>query len=109
MDKPKKSHASDEEATPGPAMLHPSAPSPFVPLSRRRRQQQLPQPAPAVARPNTNPVLDASPVTISAALARAGRSASEPVRLAWSSRSGSPGPGADGEIAVEPPPPPDAA
>ena len=86
MDTPKKPQTSDEEevpALPAPASS-PALParSPFRPLSRRRRQAQLPEPPAAVERPSTSMVFDASPTTIAAALAKAG-SPSDESSLAW--------------------------
>lgn len=108
MDKPKKPHTSDEETAPPPALPHPSAQSPFRPLSRRRRQQQPAQPASAVDRPDTSLVFDASPTTITAALAKAKRPPAEPVRLVWTRRSDRPVAVTDGgDIDIEPSPPPD--
>lgn len=86
MDTPKKPQTSDEEEVPAPPVTAPSpalpARSPFRPLSRRQRQAQLPEPPPAVERPSTSLVFDASPTTIAAALAKAGASPDEP-SLAW--------------------------
>lgn len=109
MDQRKKPQKSDDETAPRPALLPPSAESPFRPLSRRRRQQQRAEPASAVERPNTSLVFDASPTRIAAVLAKVGHSAAEPVRLVWSRNSDPPAPVADDDIAVEPRPSPDAA
>lgn len=110
MDKPKKPQTSEEETAPPAAILHPSALSPFRPLSRRRRQQQGAGPVPAVERPNTSLVFDASPTTIAAQLAKAGRPPAEPGRLAWSRSSDASAPVAWGaDIESEPAPPPDTA
>lgn len=69
MDRNKPQKTSDEEGTPPPALL---ARTPFRPLSRRRRQEQLPEPEPAVERPAASSRFSASPNTIGAALARNG-------------------------------------
>ena len=101
MDTPKKPQASDEEAAPPPAppAPPPSARSPFLPLSRRRREQQLARPVPAVERPDTSLVFDASPTTIAAALAKAGDGTPfGPSRLTWGRRTGAAAPVADREV-----------
>lgn len=99
VDTPKKPQASDEEEVPAPPATTPSpalpARSPFRPLSRRRRQAQLPEPPAAVERPSTNVVFDASPTTIAAALARAGTPSDESP-LAWR-----PGDHSDVDVEVE--------
>lgn len=86
MDTPNKPQTSGEEEVPAPPAPAPSptlpARSPFRPLSRRRRQAQVPEPPAAVERPSTNLVFEASPTTIAAALAKAG-AASEESSLAW--------------------------
>jgi hypothetical protein len=86
VDTPKKPQTSDEEEAAAPPVPAPSPPrpasSPFRPLSRRRRQAQLPEPPPAVERPSTSLVFDASPTTVAAALAKAGASP-EDASLAW--------------------------
>lgn len=86
MDTPNKPQTSDEEGVPAPPVPTPSpalpARSPFRPLSRRRRQAQLPEPPAAVERPTTNMVFDASPTTLAAALAKAG-APSEESAPAW--------------------------
>jgi hypothetical protein len=86
VDTPKKPQISDEEEIPAPPTPAPSpslpAGSPFRPLSRRRRQAQVPEPPSAVERPSTSLVFDASPTTVAAALAKAGASPDEP-SLAW--------------------------
>lgn len=86
VDTPKKPQISDEEEIPAPPAPVPSpalpARSPFRPLSRRRRQAQLPEPPAAVERPGTHLVFDASPTTIAAALAKAGAPSAES-SLAW--------------------------
>jgi hypothetical protein len=96
VDTPNKPQTSDEEEVPAPPAPAPSpalpARSPFRPLSRRRRQAQLPEPPAAVERPTTNLVFDASPTTIAAALAKAGAPSDES-SLAWR-------PGDDSEIDV---------
>ncbi len=85
MDNPKKPQTSEDETAPAPAPPAPSlkARSPFRPLSSRRRQFQIPEPVSVVERPDTSLVFDASPTTIAAALAKAGASPADPVRLAW--------------------------
>lgn len=90
MDKPNKPQTSDEEATATPAAVPPPslpARSPYRPLSRRRRQEQPVAPVPAVERPPSNMVFDASPTTIAAALAMAGAEPVEPT-LAWGRAGG---------------------
>lgn len=86
MDTPKKPQTSDEEEVPAPPVpaLSPTlqARSPFRPLSLRRRQGQVAEPPAAVERPSTSLVFDASPTTVSAALAKAGASPDEP-SLEW--------------------------
>lgn len=97
MDTPKKPQTSDEGEVPAPPVPAPSpavpARSPFRPRSLRRRQAQLPEPPPAVERPSTSLVFDASPTTIAAALAKAGASPDEP-SLAWR-------PGHDSDVDVD--------
>ena len=94
MDTPNKPQTSDEEDVPAPPAPGPSpvlpARSPFRPVSRRRRQAQLPEPPAAVERPTTNTVFGASPTTVAAALAKAGTQSDES-SLVWR-------PGADSEI-----------
>ena len=86
MDTPKKPQVSEEGEAPAPPVpdLSPRLParSPFRPLSRRRRQAQAPEPPAAVERPSTSLIFDASPTTVSAALATTGTSPAEP-SLAW--------------------------
>lgn len=116
MDNRKKRQKSEEETVEAqPVPLAPSAQSPIRPLSRRRRQRQPAEPAPAVERPEASSVFDASPTTIAATLAKAGRSTADPVRLAWL-RRGAPDPNrdpahSDTGVGDEPdrPLPPDAA
>jgi hypothetical protein len=100
VDTPKKPQTSEEEEAPALPAADPSptlpARSPFRPLSRRRRQAQLPEPPAAVDRPSTSLVFDASPTTLAAALAKAGASPDD-ASLAWSPRSGS-----DLDVEVEP-------
>ena len=73
----------------------PSLPArnPFRPMSLRRRQAQVVEPPPAVERPSTSLVFDASPTTVAAALVKAGASPDE-AALAWRSSQDS---GADVE------------
>ena len=83
MDKQnKQQQTSEEEVTPAapPAVLQ--ARSPYRPLSRRRRQEQVPETPPAVERPSVSMTFDASPTKLSAALAKAGASREESV-LVW--------------------------
>jgi len=99
VDTPKKPQASDEDEAPAEPVPAP-APSlqtrnPFRPLSRRRRQLQMPEPPPAVERPSTSLVFDASPTTLAAALAKAGASPAES-SLAWRGSQDS-----DPDLAVE--------
>ena len=83
MDKKNKPQpTSDEEVTPAAPVGPLQARSPYRPLSRRKRQEQTVEPPPAVERPVTSSKFDASPTTLSAALAKAGTSAEETV-LAW--------------------------
>ena len=99
MDTPKKPQVSEEEEAPALPVPDPSprlaARSPFRPLSRRRRQAQTPEPPPAVERPSTSLVFDASPTTLSAALAKAGTSPAEP-SMTWRA-----GENVDPEVTVE--------
>jgi hypothetical protein len=92
VDTPKKPQTSEEEEAPAPPAVEPSPPlparSPFRPLSLRRRQARLPEPPPAVERPSTSLVFDASPTTLAAALAKAGAAPDE-ASLAWSARPAS--------------------
>ena len=87
MDTPKKPQKSDQDevpALPVPAPA-PALPvrSPLRPLSRRRRQAQVPEPVPVVERPGTSLVFDASPTTVAAALAKAGAPPVAQASLAW--------------------------
>jgi hypothetical protein len=86
VETPKKPQTSEEEEGPAPPATVPSpslqARSPFRPLSRRRRQAQVPEPPSAVERPSTSLVFDASPTTVTAALAKTGASPDE-ASLAW--------------------------
>lgn len=96
MDTPKKPPTSDQEEVPAPPVPAPAptpAGSPFRPLSRRRRQAQVPEPPAAVERPTTSLIFDASPTTVAAALAKAGASPDEP-SLAWRA-------GRDADVDVE--------
>jgi hypothetical protein len=97
VDTPKKPQTSDEEEVAAPPVPAPSpslqARSPFRPLSSRRRQAQVAEPPPAVERPSTSLVFDASPTTVAAALAKAGASPDEP-SLAWR-------PSQEGDVDVE--------
>lgn len=85
MDKQNKPQQTSEEEVPAPPAAPPAvlqARNPYRPLSRRRRQDQVPEPPPAVDRPAVSMKFDASPTKISAALAKAGASGAEPV-LVW--------------------------
>ena len=86
MDTPKKPQASEEGEAPAPPATDPSpslpARSPFRPRSLRRRLAQIPDSPPAVERPSTSLVFDASPATVAAALAKAGASPDES-SLVW--------------------------
>jgi hypothetical protein len=100
VDTPKKpQQASEEEEVLAPPVPAPSprlpARSPFRPLSLRRRQAQAPDPPAAVERPNTSLVFDASPATLSGALAKAGALPAES-SLTWTGRQIS-----DPELVVE--------
>jgi hypothetical protein len=99
VDTPKKPQASEEEEAPAPPVPAPSprlpARNPFRPLSLRRRQAQAPEPPPVVERPSTSLVFDASPTTLSGALAKAGASSADS-SLNWTGR-----PVADPELTVE--------
>ncbi|HYH49366.1 MAG TPA: hypothetical protein VEG38_07435 [Acidimicrobiia bacterium] len=116
MDKHNKPQQTSEEEvtapTPAPSL---QARSPYRPLSRRRRQEQVAQPPSAVERPAVSMTFDASPTRISAALAKAGASPEETV-LAWKAGRGEGtsdgggvsagegtgfGPGADGHVDVD--------
>jgi hypothetical protein len=91
VDTPKKPQTSDQEEVPAPPVPAPTpalpAGSPFRPLSRRRRQAQVPHPPPAVERPTASLIFDASPTTVAAALAKAGASPEE-ASLAWRASQG---------------------
>jgi hypothetical protein len=88
----KPQQTSDEEVIPAPPPAPLQARSPYRPLSRRKRHDQVVEPPPAVERPVTTSKFDASPTTISAALAKAGATTAEFV-LVWS-----PEPRADLEV-----------
>ena len=82
MDKQNKpQQTSEEEVTPAAPVGQLQARSPYRPLSRRRRQEQVPGPPPFVERPITTLKFVASPTTVSAVLAKV-EAAQEPV-LAW--------------------------
>jgi hypothetical protein len=86
VDPSNKPQASEEEEAlaqpvPAPSPTLPAR-SPFRPLSLRRRQAQPAEPPAAVVRPSTSLVFDASPTTLSGALAKAGASPAES-SLAW--------------------------
>jgi hypothetical protein len=83
VDKPNKPQTSDEEAAQAPPAPTLPARSPYRPLSRRRRQEQLVEPEAQVERPVTTTKFDASPTTIAAALAKTGTSPDEVTRLSW--------------------------
>lgn len=79
----KPQQTSEGEPTPATPPVAPlQARSPYRPLSRRKRQEQVVEPPPAVERPQASSRFDASPTTISAALARSGASPEASV-LAW--------------------------
>jgi hypothetical protein len=80
--KNKPQPTSGEEVTPAPPPAPLQARSPYRPLSRRRRQDQVVEPPPAVERPSVSMTFDASPTRINAALAKAGASPEDPV-LIW--------------------------
>ena len=83
MDKHKKlQQTSEEEVTAAPPAPSLQARSPYRPLSRRRRQEQVVDPPPAVERPSVSTTFDASPTRINAALAKAGALPEQPV-LVW--------------------------
>ncbi|MEW6476052.1 MAG: hypothetical protein AB1679_27665 [Actinomycetota bacterium] len=81
QNKPQQTSAEDE-ATPATPAAPLQARSPYRPLSRRKRQEQVVEPPSAVERPVTSSRFDASPTRISAALAKAGASPEMTV-LAW--------------------------
>jgi hypothetical protein len=97
----KHPHSSDEAGAPlppaEPAPLAPSARSPYLPLSYRRRQESAGGSDSPVRRPARRRVFDASPTTISAVLAKAGKT---DATLAWgadrdgaaAAEAGDPGP-----------------
>jgi hypothetical protein len=78
----KPQQTSEGEVTPEAPAGPLQARSPYRPLSRRKRQEQVVEPPPAVERPNTSLRFDASPTRISAALAKQGASSEESV-LVW--------------------------
>lgn len=78
----KPQQTSEEDAPPAPPPAPLQARSPYRPLSRRKRQEQVVEAPPAVERPVSNSRFDASPTRISAALAKAGASP-EDTALAW--------------------------
>lgn len=87
VDKPNKPNkpqqTSEGEATPGTPPVAPlQARSPYRPLSRRKRLEQIVDPPAAVERPPASNRFDASPTTISAALAKNGASPEESL-LTW--------------------------
>ena len=93
MDKPnKRQPISEEEVTPEAPVAPLQARSPYRPLSRRKRQEQMVEPPPAVERPVATDRFGASPTRINAALAKKGALPEESV-LVW--RAG------DGIIEVE--------
>ena len=73
---------SEEQVTPPAPPPALQARSPYRPLSRRRRHEQVVEPPPAVERPSVSMAFDASPTRIGAALAKAGASGEQPV-LVW--------------------------
>jgi hypothetical protein len=93
VDKPNKpQQTSEEEVVPEAPVAPLQARSPYRPLSRRKRQEQIVEPPPAVERPVATDRFDASPTKISAALAKKGVLPEESV-IVW--RAG------DGIIEVE--------
>ena len=83
MDKQNKPQQTSEEAVPPEAPAGPlQARSPYRPLSRRKRQEQVVEPPPAVERPSVSLRFDASPTRISAVLAKTGTPQDEAV-LVW--------------------------
>lgn len=88
MDKPNKpQQTSEEEVTPEAPVAPLQARSPYRPLSRRKRQEKIVEPSPAVERPLAADRFDASPTRISAALAKKGASPEESV-LVWRAGDG---------------------
>ena len=92
MDKQNKPHqTSGEEVTPitpaEPPPVQLQARSPYRPSSRRKRQELVPDPPPAVERPATTMRFDGSPTTLGAALVKAGAAPDEAV-LAWRAGGG---------------------
>jgi len=79
----KPQQTSEEEATPEVPVAQLQARSPYRPLSRRKRQEQVVEPPPAVERPVASSRFDASPTRLSAALIKAGASPDE-TSLTWS-------------------------
>jgi hypothetical protein len=77
----KPQQTSEEEVTPDAPAGPLQARSPYRPLSRRKRQDQVVEP-PAVERPSVSLRFDVSPTRISAVLAKAGTSQDETV-LVW--------------------------
>jgi hypothetical protein len=78
----KPQQTSEEEATPEAAPAPLQARSPYRPLSRRKRQEQVVQPPPAVERPVAAQRFDVSPTRLSAALAKKGAPPEEFI-LVW--------------------------
>jgi hypothetical protein len=77
-----KPQTSDEEGAQPPPLL---ARSPYRPMSLRRRQAMPAAPQPAVQRPMTGSVFNASPNTIAAVLANTGASP-DGLALVWDRR-----------------------
>lgn len=101
MDKQNKPQQTSEgEVTPEAPAGPLQARSPYRPLSRRKRQEQVVEPPPAVERPNTSLRFDASPTRISAALAKTGTSQDEFV-LVWSAGAEGDAAGSEADIEVE--------
>jgi hypothetical protein len=98
----KPQQTSEEEVTPEAPVAPLQARSPYRPLSRRKRQEQVVEPHSAVERPNISQRFDASPTRLSAALAKTGASQEESV-LVWSAggAGNAAGSGADIEVEVE--------
>jgi hypothetical protein len=83
----KRQQTSEEEVTPEAPVAPLQARSPYRPLSRRKRQEQIVEPPPAVERPVATDRFDASPTRISAALAKKGASPEESL-LIWRAGDG---------------------
>jgi hypothetical protein len=78
----KRQPISEEEVTPEAPVAPLQARSPYRPLSRRKRQEQIVEPPPAVERPIASQRFDVSPTRLSAALAKKGALPEEAI-LVW--------------------------